>query len=276
VNYVELHLGDWAQAVAHLSMIEEAVYLRLLRRYYADEKPLPADLAACQRLAGARTQDERQAVEVVLGEFFALTDDGYRNKRADEEIAKVEAKKDKAAASAKARWNATAKPSQCETDANAMRPHSERNANAMLTSHQTPDTNQEQEQKGRSAPVELPDWLPADVWADWHGYRNSRKGWTNKARALSLRTLTTLWQAGHDPRRVVEQSIERGWTGLFPMVGNAARASPQASQSKQMQGMAAILGVTHESNDTSRVVLDINPAGPSADVRQLPARLPGC
>jgi len=223
VNYVELHLGDWAQAVAHLSLTEEAVYLRLLRRYYADEKPLPADLAACQRLAGARTQDERQAVEVVLGEFFALTDDGYRNKRADEEIAKVEAKKDKAAASAKARWNATAKPSQCETDANAMRPHSERNANAMLTSHQSPDTNQEKEQKrkGRAAPVELPEWLSADAWGAWHRFRNGRKGWTADAQALSLRSLATLRGQGHDPQAVIEQSIERGWTGLFPLRDSA-------------------------------------------------------
>mgnify|MGYP001810167592 CR=1 FL=1 len=88
MNYFELHLGDWAKGVAHLSLVEEAVYIRLLRRYYADEKPLPADLASCQRLAGARSPEEREAVEIVLREFFALGDDGHRNKRADEEIEK--------------------------------------------------------------------------------------------------------------------------------------------------------------------------------------------
>lgn len=146
MNYVELHLGDWAGAVAHLSLVEEAVYLRLLRRYYTDEKPLPADVAACQRLAGARTDDERQAVIEVLREFFVLADDGHRNKRADAEIAKVYAKKGKAAASAKARWDAVASSKAMQSDANAstsdadaMRSHSEGNA------LQSPDTKQDQE-----------------------------------------------------------------------------------------------------------------------------------
>ena len=88
MNYVELHLGDWAKAVAHLTPAEEGVYLRLLRRYYADESPLPADVATCQRLAGARTPDERRAVVAVLAEFFVLDEGGHHNNRADEEIAK--------------------------------------------------------------------------------------------------------------------------------------------------------------------------------------------
>lgn len=170
MNYVELHLGDWAQAVAHLSMTEEAVYLRLLRRYYADEKPLPADLVACQRLAGARTPEEREAVQAVLSEFFVLTDEGHRNKRADAEIAKVHAKKGKAAASARARWDANehkddavAMPSNGEKDADAMRSHSEGNA------HQTPDTrHQKKEQKHAAAspppsPADADETLPANV-----------------------------------------------------------------------------------------------------------------
>ena len=170
MNYVELHLGDWAQAVAHLSMTEEAVYLRLLRRYYADEKPLPADLVACQRLAGARTPEEREAVQAVLSEFFVLTDEGHRNKRADAEIAKVYAKKGKAAASARARWDANeskddavAMPSHGEKDADAMRTHSEGNA------HQTPDTrHQKKEQKHAAAspppsPADADETLPANV-----------------------------------------------------------------------------------------------------------------
>ena len=44
------HIGDYAAATAHLSFMEDAAYHRLLRRYYQDEKPLPADLAAVQRL----------------------------------------------------------------------------------------------------------------------------------------------------------------------------------------------------------------------------------
>ena len=90
MNYYEHHIGDWAAATAHLSLLEDAVYTRCVRRYYADEKALPADVAAVQRLVGARSKEERQAVEVVLQEFFTLQDDGWHNKRCDAEIARFQ------------------------------------------------------------------------------------------------------------------------------------------------------------------------------------------
>lgn len=90
MNYYEHHIGDWAAATAHLSLLEDAVYSRCIRRYYADEKPLPAEVASVQRLVGARSKEERQAVEVVLQEFFTLQDDGWHNKRCDAEIARFQ------------------------------------------------------------------------------------------------------------------------------------------------------------------------------------------
>ena len=86
MNYYERHLGDYARRTAHLSLLEHGVYSLLLDRYYGSEKPLPLDLKAVQRLVGARTAGERAAVKTVLEEFFTLTDEGWRNKRCDEEI----------------------------------------------------------------------------------------------------------------------------------------------------------------------------------------------
>lgn len=86
MNFYKHHIGDYAQATSHLSFIEDAAYSRLIRKYYADEKPLPQEVSKVQRLVGARTREERAAVETVLNEFFTLTDDGWRNKRCDEEI----------------------------------------------------------------------------------------------------------------------------------------------------------------------------------------------
>ena len=84
--------------------------------------------------------------------------------------------------------------------------------------------------KGRAAKrLKLPAWLPAEVWQQWHAFRNGRKGWTTRARELSLAKLGTLRDAGHDPKAVIEQSIERGWTGLFPVraeSGVVAKPSP--------------------------------------------------
>jgi uncharacterized protein YdaU (DUF1376 family) len=88
MNYFEHHIGDYAEATAHLTFVEDAAYSRLLRKYYATEKPLPPDLKAVQRLVAARTKEEREAVETVLNEFFTLQDDGWHNARCDSEIAR--------------------------------------------------------------------------------------------------------------------------------------------------------------------------------------------
>ncbi len=107
-----------------------------------------------------------------------------------------------------------------------------RGGNVSVTAQET-DTDTEEEKgiasqsKGRAKKITLPEWLEPDVWADWHAYRNSRKGWTARARELSLRKLTRLRDEGHDPRAVIEQSIERGWTGLFPLKEEKPNAAPR-------------------------------------------------
>jgi uncharacterized protein YdaU (DUF1376 family) len=87
VNYYEHHIGDYAEATGHLTFVEDAAYSRLIRKYYATERPIPADLKQAQRLVGARTREERAAVEQVLSEFFELRDDGWHQARCDEGIA---------------------------------------------------------------------------------------------------------------------------------------------------------------------------------------------
>jgi uncharacterized protein YdaU (DUF1376 family) len=86
VNYYPFHIGDYLSATRHLSWEEDAAYRRLLDTYYTNEKPLPVELRAVCRLVLAQTDAQREAVEVVLNEFFELTPDGWINHRADSEI----------------------------------------------------------------------------------------------------------------------------------------------------------------------------------------------
>ena len=153
MNYYEHHIGDYAEATAHLSFVEDAAYSRMIRKYYATEKPLPADIKAVQRLVGARTKEEREAVDTVLHEFFELQDDGWHQRRCDADLQKFLSKQEKARASANARWskphddrNANASEPHMRTDsernANASQTHDERNAlQSPVTRHQTPNTN---------------------------------------------------------------------------------------------------------------------------------------
>lgn len=79
----------------------------------------------------------------------------------------------------------------------------------------------------------LPDWLPKDVWDEWHEFRKtvSGKAWTLSAQRKSLATLKRLQEKGQDPKAVVDQSIERAWTGLFDVKGERFNGQTKAAQS---------------------------------------------
>lgn len=147
MNYYEHHIGDYDQATAHLSAVEDGIYSRMIRWYMASESPLPADIKAISRRVRAHTADERAAVQTVLGEFFELRADGYHQHRCDDEVARYKEKQDKAKRSANARWKKGER--SCSDDANAMRTHAASictdDANGMhrapVPRHQTPDTN---------------------------------------------------------------------------------------------------------------------------------------
>jgi uncharacterized protein YdaU (DUF1376 family) len=91
VNYFELHVGDYDAATAHLTMLEDAAYGRMLRIYYRTEKPLPVDVKQVCRLVRAQSKPERDAVQAVLDEFFVLQADGWHQARADAELQRFQA-----------------------------------------------------------------------------------------------------------------------------------------------------------------------------------------
>ena len=68
-----------------------------------------------------------------------------------------------------------------------------------------------------NATLEIPSCIPVDAWTDWDLYRQAKSGkaWTAHAKKLSIARLETYWQQGADPRAVIQQSIENGWSGLF-------------------------------------------------------------
>ena len=57
--FYKRHIGDYAAATRHLSLLEHGVYCMLLDIYYTSERALPVDTRAVQRLVGARSKDER-------------------------------------------------------------------------------------------------------------------------------------------------------------------------------------------------------------------------
>jgi hypothetical protein len=82
--------------------------------------------------------------------------------------------------------------------------------------------------------VEIPDWLPKAAWSNWVTYRKKGKApFTDRAAELSILALEDLSALGFDPVKVIDQSILRGWTGLFEV-----KATASATKSTPTEGTA--------------------------------------
>lgn len=86
--------------------------------------------------------------------------------------------------------------------------------------------------------IELPHWLPNDVWNDWVEHRKAVKApLSQRAAELSLKKLDRFRAEGHCPIAIIEQSVMSGkWTDLYPIrdhqapqrAGNGAGFDPLA------------------------------------------------
>jgi hypothetical protein len=103
MNYYSFHVGDFAAHTSHLYPMEELAYRRMLDQYYLSESPLPLDAERVARLIGMR--DQSAMVAELLSEYFLKSEDGWHNKRADEEIVKYQAKASRATAANLSRWS---------------------------------------------------------------------------------------------------------------------------------------------------------------------------
>jgi len=235
MNYYEHHIGDFDQATAHLSAVEDGIYSRMIRWYMASEAPLPADVAVIQRRVRAHSRDEKSAVKTVLAEFFEAREDGHHQKRCDEEIARFKDKQRKAKASADARWG------KCERNANAsaehlpyddaddMRTHPPSIANGMhrapVPSPQTPSTipsdathpQGDTPRRSSSPPTVGVETLVAEGVEPQHA-----RDWLAARKAKRLPLTATAWEktkreaakAGITPAQAVGKCAEQGWAGF--------------------------------------------------------------
>lgn len=203
-----------------LSTMEHGAYLLLLmeawRRPHCD---LPDDDKILARLAGL-PRDEWDEIKPTIMGFW--TYDGrsktwhQKRLRKERDAARVRSKsaKDKAAK----RWEKTKKadagalPSECPDDAST--------ATAIITEEEpvgssSPPTPHHTQMRDWPA---IPDWVPVEPWNAFIAMRK-RKGGMPTARAIEL-ILGKLerWRTtGQDPGAVLDQSTEKGWTGIFEL-----------------------------------------------------------
>lgn len=100
MHYYQFNISDYQSHTKHLTPIEDICYRRLLDWQYMHEKPISTDINSVCRLLMLR--DYSTDVEQVLNEFFILTNEGWVNSRAFEEIEQYKDKSKKASDAGKA------------------------------------------------------------------------------------------------------------------------------------------------------------------------------
>lgn len=85
MHYYKFNIGDWHLHTSHLTLVEEAVYFRLVNHYYDTEKPFKKSetQTLIRRL---RLGNESVIVEQMLEEFFDLNSENYVHARCEKEI----------------------------------------------------------------------------------------------------------------------------------------------------------------------------------------------
>ena len=162
MNFYKRFIGDYARKTGHLSICEHGAYALMLDAHYGTGKPLPPDPSRVFRLIRANTEEEQQAVQTILDQFWELTDEGWVNKRALEEIEKaaIQAEKNLIIALAREAKKRSIRDKHEQSTKRSTNRDTKRSTNVQpIHSHshsQIPDTRAKTKEKEKEGSSELP------------------------------------------------------------------------------------------------------------------------
>jgi len=84
MHYYKFNIAGWTLSTSHLSLVEEAIYFRLINYYYDTEKPIPKETHSVFRRL--RLGNDSDIANTILDEFFTLTDKGWVQSRCEENL----------------------------------------------------------------------------------------------------------------------------------------------------------------------------------------------
>ena len=96
------NIKTFNNATRHLTRVERSLYRDLIELYYDTENALTSDVQKLQRLVIAQNEQEKEALNYVLDEFFELTGDVYTHTFCDEVIEDYKSNTSKKAAAGRA------------------------------------------------------------------------------------------------------------------------------------------------------------------------------
>ena len=249
MHYYSFHIGDYAAHTRHLSLIEDLAYRRLLDLYYMHEKPIVADTAA--RLIGMR--EHGHDVLCVLVEFFEETEDGYINKRADNEIASFKAMSEGGKKGANKRWHSKANREAIATLSPSDGPH---NQPLIATVNHEPITNISTSLRSvdkRSSRFDALAHLVSigveqTIASDWIQHRKAIKASPSQTAIDGIAKESE--RAGISLSDALAMCCQRGWRGFkAEWVANAPINGKATQHERNATFMDALLSPLHSERD---------------------------
>ncbi len=221
MHYFQFEIKEWISNTAHLSLEEEAIYLRLILYYYDSEQTIPNEPnKVFRKLRITNIEDGMN----ILNEYFTLTDNGWIHKRCDEVIQKYNLKIESASragkASAQARFNSRS------TDAQLINNHKSLINNQIKTNSIAPK-------------VAIPIGVSESVWNDFLTLRKAKK------MAVTQTALKGISREAEKANKPLEEVLaiccERGWGGFkaewlkTESISNKSNQDWRANDSLMMQ-----------------------------------------
>ena len=220
MNYYPFHVGDYAAHTAHLDLLEDLAYRRMLDMYYLRECALPHDPAEVARLI--RMRGNVAEVTAVLREFFTEVEGGWVNGRCDEEILRMQDKQMKARASAEASVAARRAKAEGHRSTPAERTLNERSTDAELptptptptpTPINTPDgVGAPRKRSTATALAARPDDVSEPVWQDFQRLRREKRAPLTDTALAGVRREAE--KAGVSMETALAYCCEAGWQGF--------------------------------------------------------------
>lgn len=250
MNYYHFHIGDYLVDTAHLSILEDGAYRRLMDRYYTTEEPLSKDEAALFRVVRARSEEEQEAVRVVLAEFFTLSEDGWKHKRCDSEIAAYQAKAEVNRANGAKGGRPKCEEVKPKENPQETQPEPKENPQETLTKNQEPITNNQKEKKKDTARDRAKIFtietitdcgVPSQVAIDFISFRKSKKAPLNETAWKGI--VKEIGKSGLSIAEGLEMCMVRNWQGFkAEWVQNKDGTNTPPAQRKQDVGQRVVSG----------------------------------
>ena len=198
MHYFQFQIKEWIANTAHLSLEEEAIYLRLINYYYDSEQKIPMEADLVFRKL--RIADKSLGM-TILYEFFTEVQDGFIHERCDLEIARYHSMAEAGKKGALKRW---AKGG----DSHPIDPP------IAIINKELRINNKELNIKASPvAPkVAIPIGVSEEIWKDYLALRKSKKA---SVTVTALKGISReAEKAKLSLQEVLQICCERGWAGF--------------------------------------------------------------